>query len=141
MRSRSSGSGFLPRLLLLVLDWIGGAGSPARGPRPRVRRLPLGTQFGYLAGPIFPELVTAVRECLLHALRPPGFARCPVLSMSDDRHAGEAGNGVLEYLESLAAHVRPKVGKARNIATRPGKTSDKASANRIGILRHDNRYR
>src|SRR6516162_972099 len=70
------------------------------------------------------------------ALRVARCCRCP-----DDRHAGEAGNGVLEYLESLAAQVRPKVGKARNIATRPGKTSDKASANRIGILRHDNRYR
>src|SRR6516162_9325589 len=70
------------------------------------------------------------------ALRVARCCRCP-----DDRHAGEAGNGVLEYLESLAAQVRPKVGKARNIATWPGKTSDKARANRIGILRHDNRYR
>src|SRR5262249_62227015 len=82
MRSRSSGCGFLRRLLLLVLDWIEDVGLPARGSRARARRLLLGTQFRYLAGPIFPGLVSAARECLLHALRPPGFARCPVLSTS-----------------------------------------------------------
>src|SRR5262249_49373032 len=82
MRSRSSGCGFLRRLLLLVLDWIEDVGLPARGSRACARRLLLGTQFRYLAGPIFPELVSAARECLLHALRPPGFARCPVLPMS-----------------------------------------------------------